>query len=133
MLIAGKETAFKKDFIEKESVDYKDRVTSVLHFLNDEEFARLYIESKLDIKKWGLNRIGYQLHALGVPRETIDKCLDEYRDSTDEYATALSLAEKKLSSLTKDDREARYRKLSGFLGRKGYSCDVISRVIHELL
>lgn len=103
------------------------------NFLNDEKFARLYIESKLDIKKWGLNRIGYQLHALGVSGDTIDKCLNEYRDSTDEYATALALAEKKLSSLTKDDREARYRKLSGFLGRKGYSYDVISRVIHELL
>lgn len=123
-----KEKGFSSEEIE-ETIDYlKDN-----HFLNDEEFARLYIESKLDIKKWGLNRIGYQLGALGVSRETIDKCLDEYRDSTDEYATALALAEKKMASLTKDDREARYRKLSGFLGRKGYSYDVISRILHELL
>ena len=93
----------------------------------------MYIESKLDIKKWGLNRIGYQLIALGLSREIIDKCINEYRDSTDEYATALALAEKKMASLTKDDREARYRKLSGFLGRKGYSYDVISRILHELL
>ena len=123
-----KEKGFSSEEIE-ETIDYlKDN-----HFLNDEEFARLYIESKLDIKKWGLNRIGYQLGALGVSRETIDKCLGEYRDSTDEYATALALAEKKMASLTKDDREARYRKLSGFLGRKGYSYDVISRILHELL
>ena len=123
-----KEKGFSSEEIE-ETLEYlKDN-----NFLNDEEFARLYIESKLDIKKWGLNRIGYQLGALGVSRETIDKCLDEYRDSTDEYATALALAEKKMASLTKDDREARYRKLSGFLGRKGYSYDVISRILHELL
>ncbi|MBR5336397.1 MAG: RecX family transcriptional regulator [Lachnospiraceae bacterium] len=102
-------------------------------FLNDEEFVRLYIESKLDINKYGLNRIEYNLKGMGISRDVIRKCLAEYSEDVDEYALALPLAKKKLASLEKDDRETKYRKLSGFLGRKGYSYDVISRILRELL
>ncbi len=102
-------------------------------FLNDEEFVRLYIESKLDIKKYGLNRIEYNLKGMGISRDVISKCISEYAADVDEYAMALPLAKKKLASIEKDDREAKYRKLSGFLGRKGYSFDVINRIMKELI
>jgi len=103
------------------------------NFLNDEEFTRLYIESKIDINKYGFNRIRYQLGGMGIARDIIDRCIAEYSDTTDEYPMALSQAEKKVSSMSGDDYRSRYRKLSGFLGRKGYSYDVISKVLKEVL
>ena len=112
-----------------------DTVTYLMDngFLNDEDFVRLYIESKLDINKYGLNRIEYNLRGMGISKDVIRKCMAEFSEDVDEYALALPLAKKKLASLKKDDKEAKYRKLSGFLGRKGYSYDVISRIMRELL
>ena len=54
-------------------------------------------------------------------------------DFDDQYETAMELAQKKLPSYKKDDQNAIYRKLSGFLQRKGYSYDVISKVMRKVL
>ena len=108
-------------------------------FLNDTRFAKLYIESKLHQNQYGPNRIRYQLLQLGLDRSIVDNALrDLYENNGDyedysEYNTALILAKKKLSSLGNNDSAAKYRKLSGFLGRKGYSYEVISRICSELI
>ena len=102
------------------------------NFLNDTEFTRYYIESKLD-KKFGLNRIKYGLSSMGISRTIIDEVIAEYHDQVDEYTTALSLAEKRLSTLQDDDYRKKYNKLAGFLSRKGYSSDVVYSVLRELL
>lgn len=108
-------------------------------FLNDSRFAKLYIESKLHQNNYGPNRIRYQLLQLGLDRSIVDNSLKDLYESTgdyedySEYNQALELAQKKLSTLSKDDAPAKYRKLSGFLGRKGYSYEVISRICSELI
>ena len=38
-----------------------------------------------------------------------------------------------MNSYEKDDKAAKYRKLSGFLIRKGYSYDMVNQVVSELL
>lgn len=45
LLIAGSEEHFTKEYIEKESEGYKDRVTAILHQLSDEEFMKAIIVS----------------------------------------------------------------------------------------
>ncbi|NLW21899.1 MAG: hypothetical protein GXY88_01370 [Tissierellia bacterium] len=50
-----------------------------------------------------------------------------------EYERALELARKKISSYKKDNRDAIYRKLGGFLQRKGYSYDCIMKVLKEIV
>lgn len=103
------------------------------NFLNDESFTRYYIESKLNSNKYGLNRIKYQLSSMGIDKAIINECIEDYKDEANEYEVALELASKKLSSLEKDTKDAKYRKVSGFLGRKGYSFEIINKVLRELL
>lgn len=123
-----KEKEFAEEIIE-DTIEY----LLEYRFLNDESFTRYYIESKLNSNKYGINRIKYQLSSMGIDRSIIDACIEEYTDADSEYETAYSLAQKKLSSYEKDTKDAKYRKLSGFLGRKGYSFETISKVLRELL
>ncbi|NLJ14511.1 MAG: hypothetical protein GX372_04540, partial [Ignavibacteria bacterium] len=52
----------------------------------------------------------------------------------DEYKRALELAEKKNSKFSsKDDKNKKYRQLSGLLSRKGYSFDIISKVVKKVI
>lgn len=50
-----------------------------------------------------------------------------------EYETAKELAENKIKSYLKDKKDAQYRKLSSYLLRKGYSYDIVSRVVKEII
>ena len=128
------EKGYASEVIE-ETIDY----LTVNDFLNDTRFVKIYIESKLDINKYGPNRIRYQLSHMGIDRMIIDNCLREveenigdYQDYS-EYEVALSLAKKKTSSMEGLDKAKQYSRLTSFLGRKGYSYDVISRIARELI
>ena len=100
-------------------------------FLNDRNFAEAFIRDKLHLNKLGVQRIKYELIKKGVSREIIEEVL--VIDTEDQFEAALELAQKKLPSYRNDDRNSTYRKLSGFLQRKGYNYDVISKVMKETL
>ena len=67
----------------------------------------------------------------GIDDDIIETVLVEDKD--DEYERALEIATKKHSSYKDDDRNKIYRKLGGFLQRKGYSFDIVSKILKELL
>ncbi|HHV38008.1 MAG TPA: hypothetical protein GXX70_00770 [Tepidimicrobium sp.] len=98
--------------------------------INDLEFARSFMRDKIHINKHGPKRIRYDLYKKGISQAIIDKVLDE---DDGEYDRALKLAQKKLPSYREDNRAARYRKLGGFLQRRGYSADCIYRVLNKLI
>ena len=100
-------------------------------YLDDKSFAKAFIKDKININKLGEQRIKYELQKKGVSQEIIDDVL--VLDKDDQLEAALKLAEKKLPSYKKDDKNAVYRKLSGFLQRKGYSFEIVSKVMREIL
>ncbi len=100
-------------------------------FLNDKRFAETYTREKVENKKLGSYRIKHELYNKGVSQEIIDEVLEDYSD--DEYERALELGKKKIKSYKNDDKQAIYRKLGGYLQRRGYSYDCVSRVLRELL
>lgn len=59
--------------------------------------------------------------------------MEETVQCEDEYARAKELAKRKIKSYQKDRKDAQYRKLSGYLLRKGYSYDIVSKVVKELI
>lgn len=121
-----KEKGYDSLFIEK-AIDY----CSEQNYLNDEEFSISYIKDKQYLNKLGSKRIKYELINKGVSKDIIDEVLQvnpEY-----EFNIALDLANKKLSSYKNDDRNSIYRKLGGFLQRKGYPFDIIKKVLDQVL
>lgn len=102
--------------------------------LNDREFAKSFIRDKVNIQKWGRNRIRIELYRKGVNKELINEVIEEEIEDELEYETAKKLALKKISTTyKKDEKRVQYRKLYGFLQRKGYKSDIISRVLSEII
>lgn len=100
-------------------------------YLDDRAFAESFIRDKLNLNKLGIERIKYELMSKGVSRDIIDDVL--VVDKDDQFEAALDLAQRKLPSYKNDDKNGIYRKLSGFLQRKGYTFDIISKVMKETL
>lgn len=101
------------------------------NYLNDEEFAHSFIKDKQNLNNLGSKRIKYELINKGVSESIIEKILQI--DPEDEYSIALELAEKKIKSYNGQDRNSIYRKLGGFLQRKGYPFDIVKTVLDEVL
>ncbi|WIV13841.1 RecX family transcriptional regulator [Proteiniborus sp. MB09-C3] len=104
------------------------------NYIDDEEYAKNYIQDRVKIKKLGYNRIKGELFQKRIDGEIIEDTLNELIDMEDEYKRALELAEKKVNTTYRnDDTQAVYRKLGGFLQRKGYSMDIIIKVLNKIL
>jgi regulatory protein len=102
-----------------------------LGYVNDRQFAEQWASSRVRLRAFGRRRIELELKRKGVDREIIGEALAAVFGAEPEFGTAMNAAEKKLSTLRSADRETRRRRLAGFLERKGYSFEIIRRVINE--
>ena len=98
--------------------------------VDDLEFAESFVRDRIRINKHGPRRIRYDLYQKGIEQTIIDRVLDE---DDNEYDRALELARKRLSSYRNDDRATKYRKLGGFLQRRGYSPDCVYKILNKLI
>jgi len=106
-------------------------------FLNDEEFARHWLEDRADRKGYGKVRLRAELRRKGVDKETATEALETIADE-DEFRRALGAAEGKWSS--EDLRKLDYASLMkeknrifGFLARRGFSHQTIKKVLDGLM
>lgn len=124
--LALKRKGFDESYI-RYSIDY----CIENNYINDRTFAISFINDKLNLNKLGSERIKYELILKGISKDIIDELL--IIDSDEQYEMAMELAHKKLPSYKKDKPDTVYRKLSGFLQRKGYPYDIISKVMRQIL
>lgn len=117
---------FNEDFIQ-DAIDFCMKY----NYLNDYEFAKAFTKDKVNLNKWGSDRIKYELKLKGIDSLTIGQVTEFLKE--DEYSIAYGLAEKKIKSYKDDDKYKIYGKLSGFLSRRGYSYDTINSVVNDLL
>lgn len=99
-----------------------------LKFVNDAEFARAWIESRKYSR--GKKALSFELSRKGITKELVEDALLGL-SSDDEFETALELVKKK-SKYKGLDRNEAYQKVGSFLSRRGYSYDVIKKVIQEI-
>ncbi|PLS19574.1 recombinase RecX [Bacillus sp. M6-12] len=126
-------TKMKQKGYEEESINPAIEKLIYYGYLNDYQFATQWANDKQKFKQAGKNLLRQELYQKGIDKEIIEQVLEEKVDDNEEYERALQLAEKKVKTLSKDDKNAKYRKLSGLLARKGYSFDIISKVIKEVM
>jgi regulatory protein len=126
-------TKMKQKGYEQEPIDKVIEKLNYYGYLNDYHFSTQLVNDKQKFKHAGKNLLKQELYQKGVDKEIINQVIEEKVNDEEEYERALMLAEKKVKTLTKDDKNAKYRKLSGLLARKGYSFDIISKVIKEVL
>lgn len=121
----------KGEYVEPDKIlDEVLRKLMKLGLVNDEEFARWWIEQRQKFRPRGERLLRSELHAKGVGREVIDEELHAYDSPAGEVE---KVARKKVDSYrTLPDRQFR-AKMGAYLARRGYDWDEISRVVDRLL
>jgi len=95
------------------------------NFLNEERFARNFVNGKHSIKKYGKIRIISELKRKNISTNTIDKALEEISD--EQYQnTFMQLAEKIWNSITEKNITKKKKKFYDNLFSKGYEMDLIN-------
>lgn len=95
-------------------------------YINDERYCRSYVKSKLNLKKWGVNKIKLSLIAKGIDRDIIDAVVSEIdQDSYKEELVNL-LKNKKINE---NDPYKRKAKLIRYAVGKGYSYSLVMEVL----
>ena len=100
-------------------------------FVNDYEFARYWSESRQRTKKVSRRIIVGELRSKGISDEIIEWITSDISEDT-EYENALKFAERKARSYLKLEPAVAYRRLHGALSRRGFSGNIINRVMQEL-
>ena len=100
-----------------------------LRFLDDYAYAEAYVRSARDYKRVGPQYLRMQLKKRGIPSFIIEELVG---DQAEDFTRALQLATKKARSLTAVDEQTRWRRLTGFLARKGHNSSTIMQVMGEL-
>lgn len=99
-------------------------------YIDELRYASAFARDKSSISGWGETKIRYMLSSKGVPREVIDKALEEI-DGAKAMTRLERLMENKYCSL-KDDPQCRLKMLRFGLGR-GYGYEEVSEVLEILM
>jgi len=105
---------------------------SAIGLMNDEALASDLYRLTTDYKSLGKKGIRTFLLKRGIDKDLIDTTLSEHTSEIEEK-TALEFAEKRLETLKRYPRDVVKRRLWGLLQRRGFSFDVIKRVVNSIL
>ena len=105
-----------------------ERLTRAM-MLNDREFARYWVENRLQFNPRGVRALRHELREKGVPVPII---ADTLADCDDE-AAARKAAEAGAHRLARLEPRDFRRKLGGYLARRGFSYAVIEPLVEEML
>lgn len=102
------------------------------NFINDGEFTAWWIEQRQTFKPKGRRALQMELLEKGINKEVIDEALTKEAGEDKEFELALKVVSKKIAHLKYSSAENLKIKISGLLGRRGFSWDTIYKVIDSL-
>lgn len=104
-------------------------------FLDDTAFAMWWVEQRARNKPKSKMVLRMELKQKGIANDIIAAVLssEELEAATDDFSQAKKLVEKKIGKYRDLPRMDIYKKLGGFLGRRGFSWEVAKRSIDEIL
>jgi len=97
--------------------------------LNDLEFARVWVESRMRSNPRGARLLEKELLEKGISRSITQKVLSAVKD--EEKILAESLAESRMRGLKNLPRQKAKRKLFEHLARRGFKFDMIDDVVNS--
>ena len=97
-------------------------------YIDDEAFARYWVEQRLRFRPKGDRAMVSELMAKGVARETIDIVIGEADPNAETERARAAIRRPMTRWLAMEDRE-RKRKIHQYLAARGFGYDVIEEVI----
>ncbi len=119
-------------------IEMIDQVISELkdkNYLDDSEFALVFVEEKFKSKMWSENKLKAELIKKGVKSSVISEVLSNKFSKEDDYKNALTVALKKYKILQERnlDLQTTKKKLTSFLNARGYTYETIKQVCDKLI
>lgn len=98
-------------------------------FINDEDFAKFWIEQRSKYKNKPIRVIEYELKQKGISQEIINSSLFEKDKKETDLENAKKLAAKKMEFYRGLDPKKRKEKVMNYLLRIGFSYEVVKMVL----
>jgi len=100
-----------------------------LEIISDEDYARFWIENRSEFRPRSHRMLSLELSQKGIASETIAEALG---DAENEDGLAYKAAMKYVRRLADLDWKDFQKKLSGFLGRRGFAYSIIAPVVRQV-
>ncbi|MGI6705040.1 MAG: RecX family transcriptional regulator [Clostridia bacterium] len=100
-------------------------------FVDDEDFARIWVRNRKDGKLMGKRIISQELIHKGVDREIIEDALKEITEE-DELRKAIQLVQRTLPKYSKLAKKEQAYKTGQVLARKGFGWEVIRKALRAV-
>ena len=106
-------------------------------WLDDAQLAQAWVSDRADRKKYGRRRLAAELKRKGVEKETLQEAVGAIADE-EELERALAAARLKwhpeiLETADRAALQTEKRRLSEFLQRRGFSWEIITQVLAQLM
>lgn len=101
------------------------------NLINDEEFARWWIDQRMQFRPRAKRAIANELAVKGIKKETREEALA--RAGVDERKIAQELLKKKVYKWKSLPGSEKGQKMSEFLTRKGFDWEVVREVVDEII
>ena len=118
---------------ELKAAEVENIISSLIenNYLNEERFAKAYVQGKFNQKGWGKVKIKQGLKLKRVPDGLISKALQIIPDD-DYFETLQNILNKKAATLAEKDAIKRRYKLQQYALSRGFEGDLIWEVLKEL-
>jgi len=119
--------------ISPDAIDQAIAHLEAADYLNDMVFTRIWIKERIDVHGFGRQRIKNELLAKGVDRGMIESELTPAYTVENEIAQASKLALSRITRYKDLDAATKRRRLTQVLMRRGFSSQIASSVLSELV
>jgi regulatory protein len=127
------EERFKREGFFEETITLSIQYLRDNGYLNDEVFAERFAKSKLQKKDIGETALRFELQKKGIDKAIIEKVIAKTFEDDAEFVAAIKAGKKKLKLIKEPNAAKKKQKLYQFLTQRGFSAEVIQRVIEEIL
>lgn len=125
-------TYLQKEELTEEHIDIIVERLKKNGFLDDLQFAEMFVRSRLNNSAKGPEVIRQELESKGIKSKYIRIALEQFsRD--EERLKAIHLAKKRINRRSNDSFQKQINKIKAYLMRNGFSKDAISHAVQEIL
>lgn len=102
------------------------------NYINDELFAEMWAQFRLQNKPIGSYKLNQELRLKGIKQDIIKKIIDKTYNEIDELTVARNIIRDKIVSAKIKNIRIDPKKIYNFLLRRGFSGEISRNIYHEL-
>ena len=132
--LIGKTSRKRKEYVDEEVVEQVIEKLKRQKFINDTDFAKMWIEQRIRFKPRSVRVIKRELKQKGISNELIEAQISNFQfPISNELEMAKQLVQKRIKRYRNLSRQEIYQKLGRFLASKGFDWDTIKTAIDSLI